>query len=144
MEKFSDGGGDEAAGVNGFIMGLLFARCDEESLSGFKQAMSSDNGQQLYSAMQQLNDGNFPSGYAISPQTSNVVQHRVARSLGLSFHEDTWSTLNIALGHPADYGSVQFSQRPVADASFRAITDLVVKHVEDVYGSRLHDGEIHP
>ena len=68
MEKFSDGGGDEAAGVNGFIMGLLFARCDEESLSGFKQAMSSDNGQQLYSAMQQLNDCLTAVGAACRPE----------------------------------------------------------------------------
>ncbi len=144
LENFSEGGGDEAAGVNSFIVGLLFARCDEKSLSGFKQAMFSDNGQQMYSAMQQLNDGDFPRGYEISSQTANVIQHRVARSLGLPFHQATWTTLNTALGHPADYDSRNFSRRPVDDASFRAITDLIVRHVEDVYESKLYDEEIHP
>ena len=144
LENFHEGGGDEAAGVNSFIAGLVFARCDDKALAGFKAAMKSDNGQQMYSAMMQLNDGDFPKGYTIAPQTCNVIQHRVARSLGLSFHEDTWTTLHTVLGQPPGYDSTSFSQRPVEDASFRKITDIIVKHVEEVYGSELYDAQINP
>ena len=144
LENFHEGGGDEAAGVNSFIAGLVFARCDDKALAGFKAAMKSDNGQQMYSAMMQLNDGDFPKGYTIAPQTCNVIQHRVARSLGLSFHEDTWTTLHTVLGQPPGYDSTSFSQRPVEDASFRKITDIIVKHVEEVYGSELYDAPINP
>ena len=144
LENFHEGGGDEAAGVNSFIAGLVFARCDDKALAGFKAAMKSDNGQQMYSAMMQLSDGDFPKGYTIAPQTCNVIQHRVARSLGLSFHEDTWTTLHTVLGQPPGYDSTSFSQRPVEDASFRKITDIIVKHVEEVYGSELYDAPINP
>ena len=144
LENFHEGGGDEAAGVNSFIAGLVFARCDDKALAGFKAAMKSDNGQQMYSAMMQLNDGDFPKGYTIAPQTCNVIQHRVARSLGLSFHEATWTTLHTVLGQPPGYDSTSFSQRPVEDASFRKITDIIVKHVEEVYGSELYDAQINP
>ena len=144
LENFHEGGGDEAAGVNSFIAGLVFARCDDKALAGFKAAMKSDNGQQMYSAMMQLNDGDFPKGYTIAPQTCNVIQHRVARSLGLSFHEDTWTTLHTVLGQPPGYDSTSFSERPVEDASFRKITDIIVKHVEEVYGSELYDAQINP
>ena len=144
LENFHEGGGDEAAGVNSFIAGLVFARCDDKALAGFKAAMKSDNGQQMYSAMMQLSDGDFPKGYTIAPQTCNVIQHRVARSLGLSFHEATWTTLHTVLGQPPGYDSTSFSQRPVEDASFRKITDIIVKHVEEVYGSELYDAQINP
>ena len=144
LENFHEGGGDEAAGVNSFIAGLVFARCDDKALAGFKAAMKSDNGQQMYSAMMQLNDGDFPKGYTIAPQTCNVIQHRVARSLGLSFHEATWTTLHTVLGQPPGYDLTSFSQRPVEDASFRKITDIIVKHVEEVYGSELYDAQINP
>ncbi len=144
LENFHEGGGDEAAGVNSFIAGLVFARCDDKALAGFKAAMKSDNGQQMYSAMMQLSDGDFPKGYTIAPQTCNVIQHRVARSLGLSFHEDTWTTLHTVLGQPPGYDSTNFVQRPVEDASFRKITDIIAKHVEEVYGSGLDDAQIMP
>jgi hypothetical protein len=118
--------------------------CDDKALAGFKAAMKSDNGQQMYSAMMQLSDGDFPKGYTIALQTCNVIQHRVARSLGLAFHEATWTTLHTVLGQPPGYDSTNFSERPVEDASFRKITDIIVKHVEEVYGSELYDAQINP
>jgi len=86
--------------------------------AGFKAAMRSENGLQMYSAMLKLNDGNFPEGSSIPPETRDVIQHRVSRSLGLAFHEATWTTLNTLLGHEPDYELINFSERPVNDKSF--------------------------
>ena len=107
--------------------------------AGFKAAMRSENGLQMHSAMLKLNDGDFPPGCDISQETRHVIQHRVARSLGLSFHEATWTTINTALGKPPEYDTTTFMQRPVEAESFRKITDIIARHVEEVYGSNLYD-----
>ena len=80
--SFDEAGGVETIALNSFVTGLVFARLDEKTLTGIRDALYSKNGGTVQIAMDRLYEGRFPQGSNVDPQLRICRRQRSAGHRG--------------------------------------------------------------
>ena len=95
--SFDEAGGVETIALNSFVTGLVFARLDEKTLTGIRDALYSKNGGTVQIAMDRLYEGRFPQGSNVDPQLRISIS-TLAHTLGNTYRYDLAAVVNDALG----------------------------------------------
>ena len=129
MSTYGEVGSAEASGVNRLIMDMVFARCDEKTLNGLKDAIYSNNGIKMRYALNNLAEGRFPEGTRILPEVRTSISERMAPAFSYRNTRNMAAALSNALGdtkynipeEPDDNTSINLT-------SFERIVDLIEEH----------------
>ncbi|MBR1589137.1 MAG: hypothetical protein IJ658_12525 [Kiritimatiellae bacterium] len=132
-------GATEAGGATGLALGLLLARCDQDTLNGLRDAMHSAGVRKVMQALDMLGNGRFPEGTMIDPTVRVVISEQVAPTMAQELRLGLTNVVNDALGIEETDISQQEPDKyelPTVE-SFARITDLIEEHTVTVFSSRI-------
>ena len=144
MKSFDGGSAEEASFVNSFVMGIIFAKMDSQTLNGVKEAMYSDASGDAKAMLDRIDKGKLPQGLNINANT-RVAMSNVAHSIGWTLRFDLGAALNDALGgqDEAEMLPTNYEDEVVINnRTFKEVANLIENLTNEVHSVLVERAEL--